>query len=146
MALADDLKVVLADTFSFYLKAHNYHWNVEGPNFSDYHAFLNTLYADAWGAVDLIAEHIRTLDVYVPGSYTRFKELTNIEEEMKIPNASTMMTRLESDNRKVLDSLNKARDAAEAAGKRGIVNFLEDRIDTHEKHGWMLRAITKGRG
>ena len=146
MALADDLKVVLADTFSFYLKAHNYHWNVEGPNFSDYHAFLGTLYADAWGAVDLIAEHIRTLDVYVPGSYTRFKELTNIEEEMKIPNASVMLSRLESDNRKVLESLNKARDAAETAGKRGIVNYLEERIDTHEKHGWMLRAITKGRG
>ena len=145
MALADDLKVVLADTFSFYLKAHNYHWNVEGPNFSDYHAFLATLYNDAWGAVDLVAEHIRTLDVYVPGSYSRFKELSTIEEELKIPNASVMMTRLEADNKKVLASLMAAHVSAEAAGKRGIVNFLEDRIDTHEKHGWMLRAISKGR-
>lgn len=145
MALADDLKVVMADTFSFYLKAHNYHWNVEGPNFSDYHAFFNTLYADAWEAVDAVAEHARTLDTYVPGSYTRFKELTTIEEELKIPNAMTMMTRLESDNRKVIASLMKAHASAEAEGKRGIVNFLEDRIDIHEKHGWMLRAITKGK-
>lgn len=145
MALEDDMKVVLADTFSFYLKAHNYHWNVEGANFNDNHAFLKTLYEDAWGAVDLIAEHIRTLDVYVPGSYTRFKELSTIEEELKIPNAMIMMSRLESDNKKVIDSLNKARDVADTAGKRGIVNFLEERIDIHETHGWMLRAITKGK-
>ena len=145
MALADDLKVVLADTFSFYLKAHNYHWNVEGPNFSDYHAFLATLYNDAWGSVDLVAEHIRTLDVYVPGSYSRFKELSTIEEELKIPNAMTMLSRLEADNKKVLASLMAAHASAEAAGKRGIVNFLEDRIDIHEKHGWQLRAIIKGK-
>ena len=146
MALADDLKVVLADTFSFYLKAHNYHWNVEGANFSDYHAFFNTLYDDAWAAVDAVAEHIRTLDVYVPGSYSRFKELSTIEEELKIPNAMVMMSRLEADNKKVLNSLMTAHASAEAGDKRGIVNFLEDRIDTHEKHGWMLRAIMKGKG
>jgi starvation-inducible DNA-binding protein len=145
MALADDLKVVLADTFSFYLKAHNYHWNVEGPNFSDYHAFLLTLYADAWAAVDLVAEHIRTLDVYVPGSYSRFKELSTIEEELKIPNAMTMLSRLEADNKKVLASLMAAHASAESDNKKGIVNFLEDRIDIHEKHGWMLRALTKGK-
>ena len=144
MALADDLKVVLADTFSFYLKAHNYHWNVEGPNFNDYHAFLATLYADAWGAVDLVAEHIRTLDEYAPGSYSRFKQLSTIEEELNIPAASAMLSKLESDNKKVIASLMKAHASAEAAGKRGIVNFLEDRIDTHEKHGWMLRAFNKG--
>lgn len=146
MTLADDLKVVLADTFSFYLKAHNYHWNVEGPNFNDYHAFLKGIYEEAWGAVDLIAEHIRTLDVYVPGSYTRFGELSTIEDELKIPNASVMISRLESDNKKVLASLMKAHASAETAGKRGIVNFLEDRIDIHETHGWMLRAMSKGKG
>jgi starvation-inducible DNA-binding protein len=145
MALADDLKIVLADTFSFYLKAHNYHWNVEGPNFNDYHAFFLALYTDAWGAVDLVAEHIRTLDSYAPGSYSRFKELSTIEEETKIPNASTMMTRLEADNKKVIASLLKAHASAEADGKRGIVNFLEDRIDIHEKNGWMLRATSKGK-
>lgn len=144
MALADDMKVALADTFAFYLKTHNYHWNVEGPNFSEYHAFLNGLYDEVWLAVDAIAEHIRTLDTYVPGSFSRFKELSSIEDELKIPNAATMMSRLEADNKKLIASLTKAQKAAEEAGKVGIANFFQDRIDIHEKHGWMLRAFTKG--
>lgn len=144
MALADDMKTALADTFAFYLKTHNYHWNVEGPNFSEYHAFLNGLYDEVWLAVDAIAEHIRTLDTYVPGSFGRFKELSSIEDELKIPNALTMMSRLEADNKKVIASLTKAQKAAEEAGKVGIANFFQDRIDTHEKHGWQLRAFTKG--
>lgn len=141
--LGNKLKVVLADSFVFYLKAHNYHWNVEGPSFSDYHAFFGELYAEVWGAVDLVAEHIRTLDEYAPGSFKRFSELSNIEDELNIPNAMIMFKRLEEDNEKILVSLKAAHKAAEAADKRGIVNFLEDRIDIHEKHGWMLRAHTK---
>lgn len=144
MALADDMKVALADTFAFYLKSHNYHWNVEGPNFSEYHAFLNGLYDEVWLAVDAIAEHIRTLDTYVPGSFSRYKELSSIEDELKIPNASTMLSRLESDNKKVIASLTKAQKTAEEAGKIGIANFFQDRIDIHEKHGWMLRSFSKG--
>lgn len=145
MALADDMKVALADTFAFYLKTHNYHWNVEGPNFSEYHSFLNGLYDEVWAAVDAIAEHIRTLDVYVPGSFSRFKELSTIEDETKIPNAATMMSRLEADNRKVIASLTTAQKSAEEAGKIGIANFFQDRIDIHEKHGWMLRSFSKGK-
>lgn len=144
MALADDMKVALAETFAFYLKAHNYHWNVEGPHFSEYHAFLNGLYDEVWLAVDAIAEHIRTLDTYVPGSFSRYKELSSIEDETKIPNASTMMTRLEADNKKLIATLTKAQKSAEEAGKVGIANFFQDRIDIHEKHGWMLRSFTKG--
>ena len=143
--LGDSLKVVLADSFAFYLKAHNYHWNVEGANFSEYHAFFGTLYAEVWGAVDLIAEHIRTLDEYAPASFERFKQLSNIQDELKIPQASVMISRLLADNEKVIDSLEKAHKIAESANKRGIVNFLEDRIDIHEKHSWMLRAIAKAR-
>ena len=144
MALADDLKVALANTFAFYLKAHNYHWNVEGPNFSEYHAFLNVLYDETWLAVDAIAEHIRTLDVYVPGSFVRFGELATIEDETAIPQAVNMMKKLDSDNKKVIESLAKAMKSADAAGKVGISNFLQDRIDIHEKHGWMIRSFTKG--
>lgn len=143
MALVDSGKVALADTFAFYLKAHNYHWNIEGPNFNDYHAFLNGLYNDAWTATDLIAEHLRTLDTYVPGSFERFKELATIEDETKVPNAKTMLTRLESDNKKVIASLTNAYNDAEAEKKLGFANFLQDRIDIHEKNGWMLRAMTK---
>lgn len=143
MALVDTGKVALADTFAFYLKAHNYHWNVEGENFNDLHAFFGAIYADAWGAVDAIAEHLRTLDTYVPGSFGRFKELASIEDETKVPNARTMISRLESDNRKVIASLTAAYKDAESEQKLGFANFLQDRIDIHEKHGWMLRATNK---
>lgn len=143
MALVNTGKIALADTFAFYLKAHNYHWNIEGPNFSDYHAFLNGLYDEVWLAVDAIAEHLRTLDTYVPGSFERFKELATIEDETKVPNAMSMLKKLESDNRKVIASLTAAYQDAETEKKVGFANFLQDRIDIHEKHGWMLRALTK---
>jgi len=142
--LTEALKKALADTFAFYLKAHNFHWNVEGANFNDYHAFFGALYADAWGAVDLIAEHIRTLDSYAPGSFSRYSELTKIKDEVNIPSAMSMMTKLEADNRIVIESLTTAMKAADKAGKPNISNFLQERIDAHDKHGWMLRAISKG--
>jgi len=142
--LTEALKKALADTFAFYLKAHNFHWNVEGPNFNDYHAFFGVLYADAWGAVDLIAEHIRTLDSYAPGSFSRYSELSRVKDEVNIPSAMSMVTKLEADNRIVIETLTTAMKAAEKVDKVGISNFLQDRIDAHEKHGWMLRAISKG--
>lgn len=143
--LAESLKVVLADTFAMYLKAHNYHWNVEGPNFTKYHAFLGGLYAELWAAVDLVAENIRTLDQYVPGSFERFSQLTSIKDELKIPTPTVMMVRLADDNERVLQSLIKARQLAEENKKYGIVNFLEDRISAHDKHSWMLKSFSKGR-
>ncbi len=143
--LGNSLKVVLATSFGFYLKAHNYHWNVEGENFNDYHTFFGNLYTEVWGAVDLIAEHIRTLDVYVPGAFGRYYQLSEVKDETNIPSAINMARKLEEDNRKVIETLKDAHKLAEDAGKIGIVNFLEERIDIHEKHGWMLRAISKGR-
>lgn len=143
MALVNTGKVALADTFAFYLKAHNYHWNVEGENFNDYHAFFATLYTDAWEATDAIAEHLRTLDTYVPASFGRFKELATIEDETKVPSAKTMISRLEADNRKVIASLTAAYKDADSEQKLGFANFLQDRIDIHEKNGWMLRATNK---
>ena len=142
--LVESLKKALASSFAFYLKAHNYHWNVEGHSFSEYHTFLGDLYAEVWGAVDLIAEHIRTLDAYAPGSFTRFQQLSSIEDEMSVPTGRAMMAKLYADNQRIISDLMAAHRAAEAMGKRGIVNFLEDRIDIHEKHGWMLRSFTKG--
>jgi starvation-inducible DNA-binding protein len=142
--LVESLKKVLASSFSFYLKAHNYHWNVEGHSFSEYHAFLGELYTEVFGAVDAIAEHIRTLDAYVPGSLSRFQQLTSIEDELSVPSSRAMMAKLLSDNQRILADLQAAHSLAEQANKRGIVNFLEDRIDTHEKHAWMLRSFTKG--
>lgn len=142
--LVESLKKVQATSFAFYLKAHNYHWNVEGHSFSEYHAFLGDLYAEVWGAVDAIAEHIRTLDAYVPGSFIRFQQLSSIEDEQSVPTGRAMMARLLADNQRVIGDLMAAHREAEMLGKRGIVNFIEDRIDKHDKHGWMLRSFTKG--
>lgn len=141
--LVENLKVALADTFAFYLKAQNYHWNIEGPNFPQYHEFLGKLYEEVYSAVDPLAELIRTLDVYTPGSLARFKELTSIEENDIVPDASNMLQNLHLDNLKVRMSLAIAYKAAEEAGELGIANFLQDRIQAHEKHSWMLKATIK---
>ena len=141
--LAQALKVALADTYAFSLKSQNYHWNVTGPNFAQYHAFFGDLYGEVNPAVDLIAEGIRTLNAYSPASFGRFKELSSIEDETKIPETTKMFQNLSSDNDKVLASLTNAYELAETAKKYGISNFLQDRITAHEKHGWMLRSFTK---
>jgi starvation-inducible DNA-binding protein len=141
--LAEELKVVQATAFAFYLKTHNFHWNITGPNFVQYHSFLDGLYNDVWSSVDAIAEHIRTLDVFVPGSFIRFKELSTIDDEVNIPDALAMMNKLIADNQKVIDALKAAEKIAGDTGAVGIQNFLQDRIDTHFKHAWMLKSIVK---
>ncbi|MFZ9610555.1 MAG: Dps family protein [Methylococcales bacterium] len=141
--LADQLKIVQADAFTFYLKAHFYHWNIEGPNFPQYHEFLNDLYNDVWESVDTCAELIRTLNVYAPGTLSRFKALTTIEESESIPDAMTMMKNLLEENNMLRASLLKAYSMADKDGEVGIANFLQDRIQQHENHGWMLQSITK---
>ena len=141
--LIDELKKVHADAFTFYLKAHFYHWNVEGPNFPQYHDFLQNLYQEVFASVDTLAELIRTLDSYAPGTLTRLKELTTIEETDDVPDAKTMMTRLLQENNILRASLLTAYKTADTTGDVGIANFLQDRIQAHEKHSWMLRSIVK---
>jgi starvation-inducible DNA-binding protein len=141
--LIDELKKVHADAFTFYLKTHFYHWNVEGPNFPQYHDFLQNLYQEVFASVDSIAELIRTLDSYAPGTLTRLKELTSIEETDDVPDAKTMMSRLLQENNILRASLLTAYRTAESTGEIGISNFLQDRIQAHEKHAWMLRSILK---
>lgn len=141
--LIDELKKVHADAFTFYLKAHFYHWNVEGPNFPQYHDFLQNLYQEVFASIDTLAELIRTLDSYAPGTLTRLKELTTIEETDDVPDAKTMMTRLLQENNILRASLLTAYTTADTTGEVGISNFLQDRIQAHEKHSWMLRSILK---
>lgn len=141
--LIEEMKVSLASTFAFYLKAHNFHWNVEGQNFPQYHSFFEGIYSDAWGAVDGIAEHLRTLGSYAPGSFARYKDLTIVEDELNIPQAMSMMTKLLADNTAMIEQLTKTQSLAEKEKKMGLANYLQDRIDAHEKHGWMLRSIIK---
>lgn len=142
--LINKMKVVLASTFAFYLKAHNFHWNVEGVNFPQYHEFFGNLYEEVHGAVDTIAEEIRALDAYAPGSLKRFQELSTIMDETSVPSAVIMCQRLEKDNQTLLLDLEQAYNEAERTKQLGLANFLQDRIDAHKKHGWMLKAVQKG--
>jgi starvation-inducible DNA-binding protein len=141
--LIEMMRKVLADAYAFQLKANNYHWNVEGSNFPQYHKFLGKLYEEVFGATDTIAEQIRALDAYAPGSFTRFLELTDIECEVNVPNSIEMIKRLSADNDKVLATLNMTFKLANELDKQGLVDFLAGRIDIHNKHGWMLRSIAK---
>ena len=141
--LIEIMRKVLADTFAMYLKTHNYHWNVEGPNFPQYHEFFGNLYEELHGAVDPIAEEIRSLDAYAPGSFSRFLELTEIEDETNVPMAREMALKLLRDNDTVLNTLNVAFKLADQFDRQGLADFVAGRIDVHNKHAWMLRSITK---
>lgn len=139
--LIEIMRKALADAYAFQLKVNNYHWNVTGPNFPQYHEFLGKLYQEVFASTDNIAEQIRALGAYAPGSFTRFIELTDIEDEVNIPTSNEMISRLVSDNDKYLETLNMAFKLANQFDKQGLVNFLADRIDVHNKHAWMLRSI-----
>jgi starvation-inducible DNA-binding protein len=141
--LIEMMRKVLADHYAFQLKAHNYHWNVEGSNFPQYHEFFGNLYEEVFGAVDQIAEEIRALDAYTPGSFSRFLELTDIEDETSIPSGVEMARRLMADNQKILATLDVTFKLADELDQQGLADFIAGRIDTHKKHGWMLRSITK---
>jgi starvation-inducible DNA-binding protein len=142
--LGNKLKAVLADTFSLYLKTHYYHWNIEGPDFPQYHEFLNNLYEELHAAVDPIAEHIRAIDEYAPGSYKRYEELAKVKTDEVIPEAKDMMQNLSKDNELVINSIIEAmQEAGKNPRTKGIENFMQDRLDIHMKHGWMLRSILK---
>jgi starvation-inducible DNA-binding protein len=141
--LVDSLKVLLGSTFSFYVKIHGFHFNIEGDNFPQYHAFLGDFYADVYGSIDPVGEYIRTLNSYTPGSLTRFHELTIIQDQLKVPRAELMMAELAEDNAKIIDLLNTCFAAAEEENKQGIANFIAERLDAHAKHAWMLRSILK---
>ena len=143
--LSDNLKVLLASTNALSIKAQNFHWNVEGDNFPQYHEFFGNFYEEVYSAVDKIAEYIRTLDSYAPGSLSRYAELTIIEDQTKIPRPNLMFAELLSDNGKMIDLLNGCFSSAEDENKQGIANFIAERLDAHEKHQWMIRSILKNR-
>lgn len=141
--LIELLKKTLAESFAFYLKSHNYHWNIEGPNFYQYHTFLGGLYEEVFDSIDTTAEHIRTLDTYVPGSFERFKQLSGIQDELLIRTSKEMLTILLGDNDILLETLNQTFNVASDLNKQGIADYLAGRIDIHQKHGWMLRSLLK---
>ena len=141
--LADDLKTLLASDYALSIKAQNFHWNVEGPDFAQYHAFFGSFYEEVYGAVDKIAEYIRALQEYSPGSFERFIELSQIQGQTKIPRARLMIEELLSDNETMINLLNQCFASAESENNQGIANFIAERLDAHGKHGWMLRSFLK---
>ena len=144
--LVQAAKVAFASTFSFYLKAHNFHWNVKGPNFYEYHKLLQKIYEEVYDSIDDFAEKIRSLGSYMPASYTKLSMLSQIEDQNELLTKEQMVLVLLEDNRKMLKILKFVYDLAEQAGEHGFSNFLAERMDAHRKHGWMLSASMKGQG
>jgi starvation-inducible DNA-binding protein len=136
-------KVAFASTFSFYLKAHNFHWNVEGSDFKQYHDLFGNVYEEVYGSIDDFAEKIRSMGAYVPGSFTRFSMLTQIEDETNILAKEAMVAELLEDNEKIIKILKLVFQSSEAEQEYGFSDFIAGRIDAHRKHGWMLRASLK---
>jgi starvation-inducible DNA-binding protein len=141
--LIEDLKKLFASNYAFYLKAQYYHWNVEGPNFPQYHEFFGKIYEEVGTSIDKMAEHIRALDAYTPGSFKRFIELSDIEGDDTIITGLEMASRLLADNDKLTPMLISAMKKAEEVDRFGTANFLQDRIEAHRLHAWMLRSVTK---
>ena len=141
--LADSLKTLLATNFAYYLKAHGFHWNVEGPDFGQLHKFFQKIYEDAYSAIDPTAEYIRYLDEYAPASFERFGELTEISGQTKIPRARLMLEELKVNNDQMIDLLTRCFNEANDDNEQGIANFIAERLSAHGKYRWQLTSYLK---
>lgn len=141
--LCQCLKVLLADAFTMYLTAHGYHWNVEGPDFAQYHGLFSDIYEDVYGSIDPIAENIRKLDDYAPFTMSKFISLRTVENKEVATNPKAMAKALLDMNTKVIATINKAFKCAISCDEQGIANFLSERDDMHKKWAWQLRASVK---
>ena len=141
--LIEQLRTILGTNFGLYFKIHSYHWNIEGPDFVQYHKFLGKLYEQVFNNTDLIAEKLRALETYTPVSLTRMKEFSDIEEDVSVLEAIQMFQNLVVANDRYIIHLRAGIVAAEAANEPAIGNFLQDILDQHQKHAWFLKSITK---
>jgi starvation-inducible DNA-binding protein len=140
-AIAAGLAKVLADTYTLYLKTHNYHWNVVGPMFNTLHLMFETQYNELALAVDQIAERIRSLGEPAPGSYLEFAELSSIGEDRDKPPAMEMVKRLVEGHEAVARTARSVFPVAEAAADEPTSDLLTQRLQIHEKTAWMLRSL-----
>ena len=141
--LIQQMKVILGTNFGLYFKAHTFHWNIEGPDFVQYHEFLGDLYQSVFNNVDLIAEKIRMLGSYAPTTLPRMLELSDIGNTETIPPALTMLSELKEDNDRFIVHLRAGIVAADNANEPSISNFLQELLDQHQKHRWMLTSLIK---
>lgn len=141
LQIAEGLSRLLADTYTLYLKTHNFHWNVTGPMFNSLHLMFETQYTELAVAVDEIAERIRALGVAAPGSYAKFSELTVLEEEAGVPSAEDMIKQLVKDQEAVVRTARSVIPLAEKANDEPSADLLTQRMQVHEKTAWMLRSL-----
>jgi starvation-inducible DNA-binding protein len=138
--LVESLSRLLADSYTLYLKTHNFHWNVKGPMFTTLHTLFETEYTELALAVDEIAERIRAVGAPAPGSYAAFSKLTTIKEAEDVPSATEMVRQLADDQDKVAAAAGDALKSAQAAGDEVSADLAIQRMQVHEKNAWMLRS------
>jgi starvation-inducible DNA-binding protein len=139
--IVEGLSRLLADTYTLYLKTHNYHWNVEGPMFQTLHTMFELQYTELALAVDLIAERIRALGHYAPGSYAQYAKLSSISEETGVPSAQDMIKNLVKGNEAVTKTAREIFPLTDKANDEPTADLLTQRMQTHEKTAWMLRSL-----
>ena len=141
--LQNAARIAFASEFAFYLKAHEFHWNVEGVHFQQFHQLFGTIYEEVYGVIDDFAEKLRALGCYAPGSLSKLSILSRIDDqETAIPDGVMVQTLLE-DSQKLCILFKMVYDIAEREGKHGFSNFLAERMDAHDKHSWQLRSVLK---
>ncbi|MBP8814492.1 MAG: DNA starvation/stationary phase protection protein [Laribacter sp.] len=139
--IVEGLSRVLADTYTLYLKTHNFHWNVVGPKFRTLHLMFEEQYNEMWIALDALAERIRALDAPAPGTYAEFARLTAIAETVGVPDADTMTRLLLDGHETVCRTIRGQLAALDAANDQPSLDLLTQRLEVHEKTAWMLRSL-----
>jgi starvation-inducible DNA-binding protein len=142
-AIAQGLSRLLADTYVVYLKTHNFHWNVEGPMFQTLHQMFMDQYTETWNAIDLVAERIRSLGHYAPGTYTEYNKLARIKETPGVPKAEQMVRLLIEGQEAIVKTAREVLPIAEKADDQPTLDLLTQRMQVHEKNAWMLRSLLK---
>ncbi|MFT6221616.1 MAG: starvation-inducible DNA-binding protein [Candidatus Endobugula sp.] len=140
-SIANGVGELLADTYTLYLKTHNFHWNVVGPRFHDLHVMFEAQYTELSSAVDDVAERIRTLGFPAPGTYSQFAALTSISETTGVPTADEMVTILTCDNETLIRTARRILPLAQKASDESTASLIADRMVIHEKTAWMLRSL-----
>jgi starvation-inducible DNA-binding protein len=142
-AIAHGLSRLLADTYVVYLKTHNFHWNVEGPMFQTLHQMFMEQYTETWNAIDLIAERIRSLGHYAPGTYAEYHKLARVKETQGVPKAEQMVKLLIEGQEAIVKTAREVLPVAEKADDQPTLDLLTQRMQIHEKNAWMLRSLLK---
>ena len=141
--LQQALKIAFASEFTYYLKSHNFHWNVEGMFFKQLHDLFGDIYEEVHGNIDDFAENIRKTNTYTPGSLEKFSMLSRVDDENGVLDAKSMVAELLQDSEKMIQIFKATFKIADELNEQGLADFIAGRIDAHQKHAWMLRSTLK---